>query len=357
MPKVLVGMSGGVDSSAAAYLLQKDGCHVEGVTFDTGFCLRCRRCHHDIQNPSKSDLPGADEAAKVCRHLGVPHHIVRLGHQFQSKVVQAFISAYPKGLTPNPCVLCNRHIKFGALLEYAVSRGADFLATGHYVRTGESNGARMFMRGADGSKDQSYFLSYVESSKLDKILFPLGSFTKSEVREIANEAGLPVPPPSGESQDICFVQGDYRDFLRRNGVTGIPGDFILDGKVAGTHHGIPFYSYGQRRGHGVAAGRRVFVREFDIEKNRIILGDIPLTREFDAEELNIFTPEFADGEYDIQVRYQSKVSRGNVELDNGKAHVVLDEPHEIIAPGQFAVFYRGDYIYAAGQISNVTLLD
>lgn len=212
------------------------------------------------------------------------------------------------------------------------------------------------MRGADGSKDQSYFLSYVEGSRLDKILFPLGNFVKSEVRKIAEEAGLPVPPPSGESQDICFVQGDYRDFLRKSGITGTPGEFILDGKVAGTHHGIPFYSYGQRRGHGVAAGRRVFVREFDIENNRVILGDVPLSREFDAGELNIFTPEFTDGEYDIQVRYQSKAARGKVRLEDGTAHIVLDEPVEIIAPGQFAVFYRNDFIYAAGQISQVKLM-
>ena len=356
MAKVLIGMSGGVDSSTAAYLLQKDGYHVEGVTFDTGFCLRCRRCRHDIQTPLKSDLPGADEAAKVCRRLGIPHHIVRLGHEFQSKVVQYFLDAYPHGLTPNPCVLCNRTIKFGALMDYALSRGADFLATGHYVRTGERAGNRMLMRGADGSKDQSYFLSYVEGSRLGKILFPLGNFVKSEVRKIAEEAGLPVPPPSGESQDICFVQGDYRDFLRKSGITETPGEFILDGKAAGTHHGIPFYSYGQRRGHGVAAGRRVFVREFDIENNRVILGDVPLSLEFDAGELNIFTPEFADGEYDIQVRYQSKVARGKVRLEDGTAHIVLDEPVEIIAPGQFAVFYRNDFIYAAGQISQVKLM-
>jgi len=275
MPKVLVGMSGGVDSSAAAYLLQKDGCHVEGVTFDTGFCLRCRRCHHDIQNPSKSDLPGADEAAKVCRHLGVPHHIVRLGHQFQSKVVQAFISAYPKGLTPNPCVLCNRHIKFGALLEYAVSRGADFLATGHYVRTGESNGARMFMRGADGSKDQSYFLSYVESSKLDKILFPLGSFTKSEVREIANEAGLPVPPPSGESQDICFIaEGDYLDFLSSTGkFQENPGPIITStGRIIGEHNGVHRYTVGQRKGLNCPAKKPYYVLGIDPVKNTVTVG-------------------------------------------------------------------------------------
>ncbi|OHD55489.1 MAG: tRNA 2-thiouridine(34) synthase MnmA [Spirochaetes bacterium GWF1_51_8] len=356
MPKVFVGMSGGVDSSTAAYLLQKDGYSVEGVTFDTGFCLRCQRCRHIEFEVSKSGLPGADEAMHVCRHLGIPHHIVRLGHEFQSKVVRYFIDSYLIGFTPNPCVMCNRYIKFGALLDYALSRGADFLATGHYVRTAVHNGSTLIRRGNDPLKDQSYFLAYVEPAKLGKVLFPLGEMNKPQVRDTASDAGLPVPPPSGESQDICFVQGDYRDFLRQNGVTGTPGDFILDGKVIGRHTGIPFYSFGQRRGHGVAVGKRVFVRGFDTEKNQVLLGDIPAAREFTAGKLNIFTPEFTDGRYEIQVRYQSKIAHGSVRLENGAAHVMLDEAHEIVAPGQFAVFYKGDYIYAAGQIERVTLL-
>ena len=337
-------MSGGIDSSAAAYLLKELGHEVTGVTFtslkEEGFKKCC-------------SIEEITSARTVCAHLDIPHRILDVKDIFQAKIIKYFIDSYKAGLTPNPCVLCNRFVKFGALLEYGLSEGAEFVATGHYARTQEHEGNIYIRKGADLQKDQSYFISYIEKEKIPYIIFPLGEYNKPEVRDLVRSSGIPIQADKVESQDICFVPGDYRDFLLNRGVRENPGDFIFQGKIVGRHKGIPFYSYGQRRGLNVAAGERIFIERFDLENNRIILGPKPLSKEFAVEKLNVFPESLPEGRYDVTVRYKSSCIKAAVSFYNGLAHVDLDTPCEIISPGQFAVIYQNDLVYASGIIKEV----
>lgn len=340
-------MSGGIDSSVAAYLLQKEGYTVTGVTFTAFQEEGYKKC---------CSIEEITQAKLICKFLGVPHKIIDVKDVFQARVVKAFIDGYKDGKTPNPCVFCNRFVKFGALLEYAIAEGADLFATGHYAKLVETEGELLIGRGSDEAKDQSYFLSFIEQEKLPFIKLPLGGYKKPEIRQIALDAGLPIHPHKSESQDICFIKDDYRDFLELQGVAESPGQFIFHNKPVGKHRGIPFYSYGQRRGLNVAIGERVFIREFDKEKNRILLGDKPLSSRFKIGKINRFSSRFTDGEYMIQVRYQSRFIKGKVEFRDGAAQVELTEPQEIVSPGQFAVFYRADLVFGSGIIESVELV-
>jgi len=337
MKKIAVGMSGGVDSSVTAYLLQKEGFEVTGLTF---------KISQDIlHEPSES-------AKKVCDHLGIPHRVVDLTEIFGREIRNYFVESYQKGLTPNPCVMCNRAIKFGALLDAA---GDDSLiATGHYIR---KKGA-LIAQGADPKKDQSYFLALVPVERLARAIFPLGEYFKEQVWEIAQNAGLPVDRSRGESQDVCFIPGDYRDYLAGSSVPETPGDFIYDGRKVGTHRGIPFYSLGQRRGHGVAMGHRVFIREFDVENNRILMGAVPRSEKLTVSGLNRMTPQFQSGTFDVELRYQSALIPATVKLDESgtRAEIQLSRPAEIVAPGQIAAFYREGVLFGGGVIERAELL-
>ncbi len=347
MAEVFAGMSGGIDSSAAAFLLKEEGHSVTGVTFTAFQEEGYKKC---------CSIEEITAAKSVCSFLGIPHKIIDVKDVFQAKIIQNFIKSYQAGLTPNPCVLCNRYVKFGALLEYSLSQGAEFFATGHYAGVIKQGGDFLIEKGLDPSKDQSYFLSYIEKNKLPFIKLPLGGYHKKEIRSIVEKAKLPISPHKAESQDICFIKDDYREFLRTQGVIEKEGSFIYQDKKAGIHKGIPFYSFGQRRGLNVAAGERVYIREFDVKNNTIKLGEKPLSKEFNVKKLNIFTDKFIAGRYGVQVRYQSAVIDGDVKIKEDSAHVELDRPHEIITPGQFAVFYKGDFVYASGEIERVVLL-
>lgn len=352
MPKVFIGMSGGVDSSYSAYLLKSQGYDVTGVTFSV---FDAESIYQPQSHAMSKDA--MISAEKVCRYLGIPHRIVDLKKEFTERIVHYLIDSYRAGLTPNPCMKCNRMIKFGLFMDYALSHGADYFSTGHYIRITEREGEPFITRGADPSKDQSYFLALIESSKLPQILFPLGDYVKSDVKRLADEAGLPIDKNRSESQDVCFIDKDYRDFLRRMGVTSEPGEMVYQDKTVGRHHGIPFYSLGQRRGLGVAVGKRLFIREIDVANNRIILGDKPVSTRFTVRDLNVFTERFSDGVYETQVRYQSKPVAASVSIEDDRAEVELSEPHEIVAPGQFAVFYRDGLVYAGGEIGRVDLIE
>lgn len=348
MSVVFVGMSGGIDSSVATFLLKEKGFKVVGITFLGVEEEGSRKCcsYEEVIN-----------AKKVADFLGIEHRVINLKDVFKTKIISYFIESYKAGLTPNPCLLCNRYIKFGALLEYALAEGADFFSTGHYAKIEETNGELLIRRGKDRIKDQSYFISYIEREKLPYIKLPLGNYNKSEVREINRIARLPVESNRPESQDICFVPDDYRKFLENNEVKGRPGNFIYEGKNIGMHRGIPFYCYGQRRGLGIALGKRVFVRKLDVNRNEIHLGEKPFSKEFCVRDLNIFTESFVEDVYDIQVRYQSPVEKGKVLFKDNKVYVTLEKPRELVTPGQFAVFYKNDFVYASGIIDEVILMD
>jgi tRNA-specific 2-thiouridylase len=346
MKNVYVGMSGGIDSSVCAYMLKEEGYKVTGITFRALTEQGSKKC---------CSIEEINAAKRVCDFLEIPHKIIDLADLFRAKVINPFISSYKKGLTPNPCVLCNRYVKFGALAELAFGNGADFFATGHYVSTETVDNETFIKRALDKNKDQSYFLSFINKEYLPRFIFPLGKFHKEEIRKKAQTANLPINPHKGESQDVCFIKDDYRDFLEAEGVEHSRGDFIYQGKIAGHHRGIPFYSFGQRRGHKVAVGRRVFIREFDIANNRIILGDAPKSIYFETDNLNIFTSKFTDGVYDIQPRYRSQTVKGKVEIEGVRARVTLEKAYPLLTPGQFAVFYKSGRVFASGVISHIKL--
>ncbi|MEJ5285134.1 MAG: tRNA 2-thiouridine(34) synthase MnmA [Brevinematales bacterium] len=341
MPSVYVGMSGGIDSSVAAFLIKSSNFETTGITFVGPEEEGSKKCCsiEEVQN-----------AKKVCDFLGIRHKIINLKDIFETKIINYFINSYKNGLTPNPCIYCNRFIKFGALLEYAISEGANFFATGHYARIEKVSGELLIKRGIDPQKDQSYFLSYIEPEKLKYIKLPLGTYVKNEIKKLASDNNLPIDSNRPESQDICFVKDDYRNFLTKKGVKENKGEFIHNGKIVGYHRGIPFYSFGQRRGLNIAVGERIFINGFDVEKNRILIGEKPVSSKFNVIKLNIFSKNFKDGEYEVQFRYQSQPEKCMVNIKENFITVTLFKERELITPGQFAVFYKNDYIYASGEI-------
>ncbi|URA10787.1 tRNA 2-thiouridine(34) synthase MnmA [Thermospira aquatica] len=346
MKRVFVGMSGGIDSSAAAFLLKEAGYAVEGVTFVAALETGTKKC---------CSLEEIESARKVCRFLGIPHHVIDLKDVFEARVIRYFVEEYQQGLVPNPCVMCNRHIKFGALVEESLARGADMVATGHYARILPVKDGFGLFCGKDTSKDQSYFLSYVKREMFSYVLLPLGEMTKSEVRKLISDSGMPISSSKTESQDVCFVPGDYRDYLRARGVKSFAGDFVYQGQVVGKHEGVAFYSLGQRRGLKIAIGKRLYVRAIDAQNNRIILGELPKSRKLWLRELNLLVGDFEEGEYEIQLRYQSKRIKGWATWEEDRLALFLSQPAEIVTPGQLGVLYRNDQVMAAGIIDKTLL--
>ena len=358
MPKarVVVGMSGGVDSSVAALLLQQQGYEVVGVTLrvlpDVG---GAQESSFDAEND-----PSVIRAEAIAEKLGIEHHVANCSAAFTDEVLKRCHADFSHARTPNPCCYCNRFIKFGWMMDYAKSLGADFLATGHYVRIEEVDGTRRLMRGRDPGKDQSYFLFWVPDERRNHVLTPLGTYVKSEVREIAEQNGF-VNAKAGDSQDICFdIYGSqYTKFLKnRFGEMTRPGRFVDEkGKVWNTHDGFHKYTVGQRKGLGVAIGVPAFVKHVDPET-----GDILVTGDKSAvcfDRVEMMNCEWHGGSRAIgetfraegMVRYRQRPVACEVTVvDTNKAIAVFDEPLFAVTPSQCAVFYEGDMVLGGGQI-------
>ena len=341
MPRALVAMSGGVDSAAAALLMLEAGYEVCGVTL--------------ILNGNYDDACGA---RKTAEKLGIEHYTLVVEDSFKANVIDNFIECYCAGLTPNPCIECNKNIKFGILFDELKNKSFDVLVTGHYARIGwdDNTGEPRLCKALDESKDQSYVLYSVSSDKFRNIAFPLGDKTKTEIREIARKAGIDSFV-KGESQDICFIKdGDYAAFITdKCPDCAAPGDFCdRSGKVLGRHKGMISYTVGQRRGLGVPSTESYYVLEKKVSDNTIVLGykSELYTQSFDVKELNILCPSMwnKDKKYTVRTRYHQKETECRVIFDDSTVKVVTDTDIRIPAPGQSAVFYDGDIVVAGGII-------
>lgn len=341
--RVLIAMSGGVDSSLAAALLREQGCEVEGVTMKLSAGVCC-----DIAS-----------AMAVCERLGIVHRVIDAQDLFSREIIGNFISEYQRGRTPNPCVRCNELVKFSLLLDYAQSHGFDFLATGHYARIEPGAGAGLprLLKGVDAGKDQSYFLYRLGQEQLKHILFPLGGLHKSAVRIMAAERSLPAAERP-ESQEVCFIPGnDYRSFLKEHAPQLlVPGELALkDGSLVGRHEGIAFFTVGQRRKLGVSAGERLYVLRIEQESRRVVLGtknDLLRSRMTagDARFLSFAGP-VGTLDVEVKIRYRAPAAAAGIEpLEGNRVQVTFREPVAGVSPGQSAVFYQGDVVVGGGII-------
>ncbi len=349
MAKIVVGMSGGVDSSVAALLLKRAGHEVIGVFMknweekdDSGVCT--------------SETDWAD-VRQVCDKIGIPYYSVNFVREYYDRVFSYFLDEYRRGRTPNPDVLCNREIKFKAFLDFAMELGADALATGHFCQLGENaDGQKTLLRGADGNKDQSYFLYMLGQKALCKAMFPVGHLTKAQVRDIAQEAGL-INSKKKDSTGVCFIgERRFKPFLQQF-LPAQPGDMVtLEGKKVGRHDGLMYYTLGQRRGlgiggvDGVADGGRWFVLAKDMERNRLVVtcgADHPLLYSLNAigEDVTWIAGAPPAMEFDCTCKYRYRQPDQKVHvtvLEGGKVHVTAKERQRAVTPGQSMVFYMGD---------------
>ena len=344
MKKILLGMSGGVDSTVAAYLLKKDGWEVVGATLDL---LPC------------TDAAMLESAKKAADDLGIEHYVLSFKDEFQKCVTDNFTSEYLCGRTPSPCIECNRHIKFGAMMKAAEDMGIEYIATGHYARVeydGEKN-RYILKKAACIAKDQSYMLYTLSQKQLSKVAFPLQNLSKDEVRAIAREIGLDVAEKK-DSQEICFIpDDDYIGFLSEN-VSFLPteGEFVdTEGNVLGKHQGIHRYTVGQRKGLGIAFGKPMFVVGIDAEKNQVILGESgsEYSNSLIADKVNLIPLDKIENpiKAEIKVRYGNKIYNGTVfPYGENSVRVEFDTPARAVTPGQSVVFYDGDTVIGGGVI-------
>lgn len=341
-------MSGGVDSSVAAFLLKEQGLEVIGLTMCLGI--------HNGEDDSRSRCCGAqaiDDAKAVCRQLNIDHYVLDFSDTLEEKVIADFVSEYISGRTPNPCVRCNEYLKFGKLLGYAKDMGFDFLGTGHYARIEKTEGHFLLKKPKDTIKDQTYFLYTLRKEDLPFILFPLSDYTKDEVRGIARKNKLTVADKP-QSQDICFVQdADYADFIFQRTGQKKEGDIVDSaGNILGKHKGIFHYTRGQNRGLGIAVGRPLYVVGIDADKNQVVVGDRDdlEAQGLIAEAVNVLSPELPAKIW-AKIRYGQKQASCRVRSCQDKTlEVIFDQPQEAISPGQSIVLYDNDIVCAGGII-------
>lgn len=351
--KVLVAMSGGVDSAVCAHLVNQNH-EAIGVTMK----LHCENDNSTIGENSCCSNQDIEDARSVCALINIPHEVHDFGVQFKDTVIKDFIDSYKSGSTPNPCVVCNRRVKFEELLKMALERGYDAIATGHYARIEKSPEGRYLLKKAiDDSKDQSYVLYSLTQHQLSRTLFPLGEMTKSEARDIAQSIGF-VNARKHDSQDICFVpDGDYVSFIERTTNESYKkGNFIdINGKVLGTHDGIIKYTIGQRKGLGIALGEPMYVVKKDVESNTVTLArnENLFSNELTARDINLISCESIPSPIRIKakIRYNQKEQPATVyQIDKNRIKVVFDEPQRAITKGQSVVLYNGDTVVGGGII-------
>jgi tRNA-uridine 2-sulfurtransferase len=364
--RVLVAMSGGVDSSVTAALLKESGYDVVGITMKTWDHAQAGTYRPGQKVVGCCTLDSMNDARSVAMKMDFPHFIVDIREEFGDWVIERFTGEYLAGRTPNPCVLCNTHIKWAALLRRADALGCDFIATGHYARLRheEASGRYVVSRGLDEGKDQSYALWGLPQEHLARSMFPLGSYTKPEIRQMASEMGLLRVANKPDSYEICFIpDNDYRGFLKRR-VQGLEervggGDFVLsDGTVVGKHEGYPFYTIGQRRGLDLALGEPVYVTRIDADTNRITVGprEDLLQQTFTARQLNfVGAPDLREERPVMaQIRYNDSGAPAIAwQSGDDELHVAFAEARAAVTPGQSVVLYQGDDVLAGGWIEAV----
>lgn len=336
--KIAVGMSGGVDSSVAAMLLKREGYNVTGVTL--------------LLTDSGDD--GADDAKKAAHEIGIEHRVYDLRETFAEKITDYFVNEYISGATPNPCVICNREIKFGEMRRIAHELGAEKIATGHYASVEYKNGRYLLKRTAS-SKDQTYFLSRLSQQQLAAAVFPLAGIEKDEIRKLALEAGLKTASKP-DSQEVCFIpENDYAAFIcRYKNIEAVPGSFIdKNSDLIGRHKGIINYTIGQRKGLG-AFGRPMFVTAIDAANNTVMLGEESdqYSPGLIAEDMNWIAYENPPGEFraEVRIRFRAKPAAATIQCAENRIKVMFDTPQKSVAPGQTVVMYDGDYVLGGGRI-------
>lgn len=350
--RVVVAMSGGVDSSVAAALLKKKGYQVIGVTM----CFNITE--EKAKKPGCCGASAIDDAVRVAHKLGIRHYVLNMQEPLHKYVISNFCKEYLSGRTPNPCILCNQHLKFTALFKKVHSLGAQFLATGHYGRIEEKAGVYWLKKAKDLKKDQSYFLCRLNQPQLKQIIFPLGNYIKEEVRRIAKHFCLPVAEKTA-SQEICFLpRNDYREFLRqRCGKDIVPGE-VLDqrGNILGQHKGIAYYTIGQREGLRIAKGYPVYITKINPRDNTITVGtkDDAFSRRFVVNNLSFINKPIKNKVVlKVKIRYNHKESAAKLTPTGNKISVEFKKPQFAITPGQAAVFYDQDKVVGSGTIEKV----
>ena len=351
----MVGMSGGVDSSVAAWLLKEQGYEVIGVTMQ----IWPEKTPEDVEeNGGCCGLSAVEDARRVAQQLSIPHYVMNFRQEFQEKVIDYFMDEYLHGRTPNPCIACNRYVKWEALLERSLSIGADYIATGHYAQIEQlPSGRYALKKSATAAKDQTYALYNLTQKQLSHTLMPVGAYTKEEIRTFAKQLGLLVAKKP-DSQEICFVPDkDYARFIEEHAKVKIPeGNFVwTDGSVIGRHKGITHYTIGQRKGLGLSMGRPVVVTEIRPETNEVVIGETTdvFCRTLYADRLNWMATEAPIGEqrFLAKIRYNHGGALCSVRMFEGKrVECTFDEPVRAVTPGQAVVFYHGEYVAGGGTI-------
>lgn len=355
--KVVVGMSGGVDSSVAAYLLKEQGYDVIGVTMQI---WQDEAEELKSENGGCCGLSAVDDARRVAERLDIPYYVMNFKQEFKCRVMDYFVEEYLQGHTPNPCIACNRYVKWESLLKRSLEIGADYIATGHYARIDRlSNGRFAIRNSVTAAKDQTYALYNLTQDQLRHTLMPVGEYTKEQIRKLAEKAGLPVAHKP-DSQEICFVpDNDYAKFIEREAGDRVPGpgNFVTaEGEILGRHKGITHYTIGQRRGLELPMGQRVFVTQIRPETNEVVIGrneDIFVTEVF-CNKVNYMAVEDIDGPVRVKAKIRYNHAGENCLIEKQEAGTVkctFERPVRAATPGQAVVFYDGEYVLGGGTIT------
>jgi tRNA-uridine 2-sulfurtransferase len=343
--RVFVAMSGGVDSSITAYLLKKDGYDVYGI-------------HLELGGGQETSSSGHDDLELTCRMLGIPLHFLHTEVEFEEIVIGYFCAEYNLGRTPNPCIRCNKKIKFGLLMDRVRELGGDYLATGHYARVEASAAGYRLLKGVDSTKDQSYFLYVLGQKELAQVIFPVGGLYKKDVKKLAINLGFPAAARR-ESQDICFVPGGDHRALLSSRLKPQTGEIIdIAGNIRGRHRGLVYYTIGQRQGLGVGGGQPLYVISLDTLTNRLVIGpqELLLKKSLKAITLNWISGQAPESDIEVtaRVRYRASEVKACLSVTNDTAEVAFKEPQRALAPGQSVVFYQGELVLGGGIIAETS---